>query len=313
MITKEDIQNAHDRIRPYVHRTPIMSSESLNQLAGCNLIFKCENFQKVGAFKARGAMNAVLSLSEKERENGVATHSSGNHAQAVARAAKIMGLKSYIVMPHNAALVKRNGVLSYGGAIFDCEPTQESREKTLAEVVKKTNAAVIHPFDDYQVIAGQATTSKEFVEDVPSLDIITAPVGGGGLLSGTCLSMKYFSPNTIVVAGEPEGADDVFRSIQSGKREKSQGKSIADGLLTSVGEKTFEIIKDNLSKVITVSDEEIIKAMGLIWEKLKIVIEPSAAVPFAAILKDKETFAGKNVGVILSGGNVDLKKVGEYF
>jgi threonine dehydratase len=290
-----------------------MSSESLDQLAGCSLYFKCENFQKVGAFKARGAMNAVLSLTEKEREHGVATHSSGNHAQAVARAAKIVGLKSYIVMPHSAASVKRKGVLSYGGAIFDCEPTQESREATLAEVVQKTKAAVIHPFDDYNVITGQATTAKEFIEDVPSLEIMIAPVGGGGLLSGTCLSMKYFSPGTIVIAGEPEGADDAFRSMQSGKREKSQGKSIADGLLTSIGEKTFEIIKDKISKVITVSDEEIIKAMGLIWEKLKIVIEPSAAVPFAAILKVKETFDGKKVGVILSGGNVDLKKVGEFF
>jgi threonine dehydratase len=255
----------------------------------------------------------VLSISLEERKQGEATHSSRTQPQAQAPPAKLVALKYYHVKPQSAASVKRKGVLSYGGAIFDCEPTQESREATLAEVVQKTKAAVIHPFDDYNVITGQATTAKEFIEDVPSLEIMIAPVGGGGLLSGTCLSMKYFSPGTIVMAGEPEGADDAYRSMQSGKREKSQGKSIADGLLTSIGEKTFEIIKDKTSKVITVSDEEIINAMGLIWEKLKIVIEPSAAVPFAAILKDKETFDGKKVGVILSGGNVDLKKVGEFF
>ncbi len=313
MITAANILEAHEKIKPYIHRTPVMTSESLNRLAGCSLYFKCENFQKVGAFKARGAMNAILSLSEKEKAKGVATHSSGNHAQAVARAAKILGVKSYIVMPHTAPDVKRKGVLSYGGEIFDCEPNIESREKTLAEVVKKTNAAVIHPFNDYNVIAGQATAAKEFVEQISALDIMITPVGGGGLLSGTCLSMKYFSPDTLVMAGEPEGADDAYRSMLSGKQEKSQANSIADGLLTSLGDKTFGIIKDYVAKIITVSDLEIIQAMVLIWEKLKVVVEPSAAVPLAAILKDKETFAGKNVGVILSGGNIDLKNVARIF
>ena len=313
MITKESIEQAHERIRPYIHRTPVMTSHGVDELAGCTIYFKCENLQNIGAFKARGAMNAVLSLPEKERAKGVATHSSGNHAQALARAAKIMGIRSYIVMPHTAPAIKKRGVEGLGGEIFECEPTIQSRETMLAEVIKKTGAVEIHPFNNYDVITGQATAAKELLEDVPGLDIVMAPVGGGGLLSGTALSVKYFSPKTSVIAGEPEGADDTYRSLQSGKIELSQSNSIADGLLTSLGDKTFPIIREQVKEVITVSDTEIISAMRFIWERMKIIIEPSCAVPFAAVLKKKEQFKGKRVGIILSGGNVDLEKMAKIF
>ena len=313
MISKESIEQAHERIKPYIHRTPVMTSHGVDELAGCTIYFKCENLQNIGAFKARGAMNAVLSLPEKERAKGVATHSSGNHAQALARAAKIMGIKSYIVMPHTAPAIKKRGVEGLGGEIFECEPTIQSRETMLAEVIKKTGAVEIHPFNNYDVITGQATAAKELLEDVAGLDIVMAPVGGGGLLSGTALSVKYFSPKTSVIAGEPEGADDTYRSLQSGKIELSQSNSIADGLLTSLGDKTFPIIREQVKEVITVSDTEIISAMRFIWERMKIIIEPSCAVPFAAVLKKKEQFKGKRVGIILSGGNVDLEKMAKLF
>lgn len=313
MITKENIIAAHERIKPYVLRTPVMTSSDLDELSGANLFFKCENFQKIGAFKARGAMNAILSLSVEQRAKGIATHSSGNHAQAIARAAKIMGVKSYIVMPHNAPHIKKQGVLSFGGEIFECEPTLQARESTLAEVIKKTGAAEIHPFNNYDVMAGQATAAKELFEEIQDLTCIVAPVGGGGLLSGTSLTTKYFSPQTIVYAGEPEGADDAYRSMKSGKIEPSQSNSIADGLLTTLGDKTFPIIRDYVGEVITVSDQEIINAMRLIWERMKIVVETSGAVPLAAVLKQKEKFKGKRVGIILSGGNVDLEKVLQLF
>ena len=217
MITKENIEQAHQRIKPSIHQTPVMTSQGIDERAGCKVFFKCENFQKIGAFKARGAMNAVLALSDAERAKGVATHSSGNHAQALARAAKIMGIKAYIVMPRTAPAVKKRGVEGFGGEIFECEPTLQSRETTLAEVVKKTGATEIHPFNNYNVITGQATAAKELFEEVKDLDVIMAPVGGGGLLSGTALATKYFSPKTSVIAGEPEGADDAYRSMQSGK------------------------------------------------------------------------------------------------
>lgn len=308
MITREAILQAHERIRPYIHRTPVMTSQSIDALFGGNMFLKCENFQKVGAFKARGAMNAVLSLSPDKRDRGVATHSSGNHAQALARAAKVLGIPSFIVMPNNAPEVKKRGVIGYGGQITECEPTLQSRETTLAEVVKQTNATEIHPFNNYDVMTGQATAAKELFDDVANLDVIIAPVGGGGLLSGVAMATKFFSPKTKVYAAEPEGADDAFRGMKSGQRETSQAKSIADGLLTSLGDKTFPIIHENISEVITVSDAEIIAAMKLLWERVKIIIEPSGAVPVAAILKQHEKFFGKKVGVILSGGNVDLKK-----
>jgi threonine dehydratase len=313
MITKESISEAHERIKPYIEQTPVLTSQSLNEIAGCELFFKCENFQKVGAFKSRGAMNAALSLTEEERKKGLATHSSGNHAQALARAAKILNTKSYIVMPRTAPEIKKRGVRGFGGEIFECEPTLQARESTLAEVIKKTGAAEIHPFNNYKVIEGQATCAKELFEQTDTLDIVLAPVGGGGLLSGTALAAKYFSPSTAVIAGEPAGSDDAYRSMQSGKIEPAQSNTIADGLLTTLGDKTFPIIYENVKEVITVTDEEIIVAMRLIWERLKIIIETSCAVPFAAVLKHKEKFKGKKVGIILSGGNVDLEKVGKLF
>ncbi|RAW03275.1 pyridoxal-phosphate dependent enzyme [Pseudochryseolinea flava] len=308
MITRDSIVQAHERIKPYIHRTPVMTSQSIDDRVGGKVFLKCENFQNVGAFKARGAMNAVLSLREDERANGVATHSSGNHAQALARAAKVLGIPSYIVMPRNAPEIKRNGVIGYGGIITMCEPTLQSRETTLAEVVKNTNATEIHPFNNYDVMTGQATAAKELFEEVSDLDIVIAPVGGGGLLSGTAMAAKFFSPATKVFAGEPEGADDAYRSMKSGQRETSQANSIADGLLTSLGDKTFPIIQTSVADVITVSDAEIVDAMKLLWERVKIIVEPSGAVPLAAILKQREKFMGKKIGVILSGGNVDLQK-----
>jgi threonine dehydratase len=308
MITRQAIIEAHERIKPYIHYTPVMTSQSIDDLSGANVYLKCENFQNVGAFKARGAMNAVLSLTEKERENGVATHSSGNHAQALARAASVLAIPSFIVMPRTAPEVKRRGVIGYGGKITECDATLLSRETTLAAVVKETGATEIHPFNNYDVMIGQATVAKEFFEAVPDLDIIIAPVGGGGLLSGVAMATKYFSPDTKVFAGEPEGADDAFRSMQSGHPEISQANSIADGLLTSLGDKTFPIIQENVSAIITVSDAEIVEAMRMLWERVKIIVEPSGAVALAAILKQKEKFSGKKVGVILSGGNVDLQK-----
>jgi threonine dehydratase len=313
MIQAEDIIQAHLRIKPFIHRTPVLTSERLNLEAGCEVFFKCENFQKVGAFKARGAMNAALQIPSELLENGLATHSSGNHAQALARAASIVGVPAYIVMPRTAPEIKKRGVLGYGGKIFECEPTLLAREETLAEVIKRTKAVEIHPFNNDHVIAGQATAAKELLEDVPKINVLLAPVGGGGLLSGTALAATYFSTNTIVVAGEPEGADDAYRSLLSGKIEESQSNTIADGLLTTLGTKTFPIIQQYVKEIITVSDAEIISAMRKVWETLKIIIEPSCAVPYAALLKQKEKFAGKRVGIILSGGNVDLEKISKLF
>jgi threonine dehydratase len=310
---KKVIEEAHARIKPYIHLTPVMTSNGIDELAGCKIFFKCENLQKIGAFKARGAMNAVLSLSDAELKKGVATHSSGNHAQALARAATMKGVKSYIVMPNTSPEIKKRGVLGLGGEIFECEPTLQSRESMLADVVKKTGAAVIHPFNNYEVIAGQATAAKELYEQQKDIDIIIAPVGGGGLLSGTALATQYFSKDTKVIAAEPAGADDTYRSMKSGKIEPSQANSIADGLLTSLGDKTFPIVHQYVSDVITVTDPEIIAAMRLIWDRMKLIVEPSAAVPLAAILKAKDKFAGKRVGMILSGGNVDLVKVLKLF
>jgi len=313
MITKEDIEKAHERIRNYVHKTPVMTSSAIDSIAGCSIYFKCENFQNVGAFKARGAMNAALSLTAAQMSNGLATHSSGNHAQALARAGKLLNTTAHIVMPRTAPLIKKQGVEGYGGIIYECEPTLQARETTLAEVVKQTGATEIHPFDNDAVITGQATAAKELLEEVDPLDIIMTPVGGGGLLSGTALAVKYFAPGTKVIAGEPSGADDAFRSMQSGKVEKSQSNTIADGLLTSLSERTLAIIRDNVQEVLTVDDAEIIGAMRMLWERMKIIVEPSGAVPFAALLKNKEKFKGKKVGIIISGGNVDLGKMGALF
>lgn len=309
---KDDIQKAHDRIKPYIVRTPLLTNELLDELAGCQLFFKCENLQKIGAFKMRGAMNAALSLSPEELKRGIATHSSGNHAQAIARAAFLLTAKAYIVMPSTAPEIKKAGVRKYGGEIFECEPNVQSRESTLADVIKKTGAVEIHPYNNYDVVAGQATAALEIFEDIKP-DFLITPVGGGGLLSGSTLAAKYFSPSTIVIAGEPAGSDDAYRSLQTGKIEVAQSQTIADGLLTSLGDKTFPIIRDGVKEIILVSDDEIVAAMKLIWEKLKVIGEPSAAVPFAALLKQKEKFAGKTVAMILSGGNVDFGKMLKYF
>lgn len=310
---KRTIEEAHQRIAEHVIRTPVLRSSALDELAGCKLIFKCENLQVIGAFKARGAINAALLLSKEAKQKGIAAHSSGNHAQAVARAAKILGIKAYIVMPNNSSSIKRKGVEELGGEIFLCEPNQKAREETVKQLIAKTGATEIHPFNNYNVIAGQATVAKELLEQIPELDVIVAPVGGGGLLSGTALTAKYFSPGAYVVGAEPAGADDAFRSMSSGKIEPSQNNSIADGLLTSLGEKTFEIIQKEVKEIITATDKEIIGTTRLVWDRLKIIIEPSAAVPLAVVLNSREKFRGKNVGIIFSGGNVDLEKICELF
>lgn len=309
-VTQADIEAAHERIRPFIHHTPVMSSQSINEMVGAELYFKCENFQKIGAFKARGGINAVLSLPEAERKNGVTTHSSGNHAQAIALAAKMAGIPAYIVMPETAPEVKKKAVTGYGANITLCEPTQQSREETCARIQEETGATFISPYNDYSVITGQATCAKELIDEQPGLEIIIAPVGGGGLMAGTALSAHYYKPEMIVYAGEPEGAKDSYLSMQAGIITKvDKPSSIADGLLASMGDKNFEIIKELVKDIFLVTDEEIVEAMRIIWERMKVVIEPSCAVPFAAILKNKEVFQGKKTGVILTGGNVDLAKL----
>ncbi|NOX18137.1 MAG: pyridoxal-phosphate dependent enzyme [Chlorobi bacterium] len=308
--TKENILEAEKRIKKFIHRTPILTSESINGISGAKLFFKCENFQKVGAFKFRGATNAILSLPKEELSRGVATHSSGNHAAALSLAAIMNGVPAYIVMPKTAPKIKIDAVKEYGGIITFCEPTLEARETELKKVVEKTGATFVHPYDNYDIIAGQATCAKEIIESVENIDYILAPVGGGGLLSGTALSAKYFGENIKVSAAEPEGADDAFRSLRDGKIYPSTDpNTIADGLLTSLSEKTFEIIENNVEEIITVSDEEIIYAMRMIWERMKIIVEPSSAVTLAAVLKQKTKFADKKIALILSGGNVDLENL----
>jgi threonine dehydratase len=306
---KEDIINTSSRISKYIHQTPILTSRSLNKIAGCNLFFKCENFQKIGAFKARGALNAALLLNDDQRNQGIATHSSGNHAQAIAYAASILGIKAYIVMPENAPGIKIDAVKGYGATVIFCAPTQEARESELNKVVGKTSAYFIHPYNDYSVIAGQATTACEIFQYLPDLEFLFTPVGGGGLLSGSLLSRNFFSHRTKVFAGEPSGADDAYRSLQTGEIVPSvKPNTIADGLLTSLGDKTFNIIRENIEEIILVNDDQIIEAMKLLWERMKIIVEPSGAVSLAAVLKVKEKLSGKKIGIILSGGNVDLKK-----
>ena len=305
--TAEEIKETHKAIQSFIHRTPVLTNESINSLSGATLFFKCENFQKVGAFKMRGGASAALRLSETEKERGLATHSSGNHAQAVARAAQLLKTKAYIVMPENAPVIKQKATQGYGAEIIFCAPTIQAREATLKEVVAKTGATFIHPFNDYNIIAGQATAAKELIEDTEPLDYLLAPVGGGGLICGSALSAHYFSPSTKVIGAEPEEVDDAFRSLQSGKIEENATiNTIADGLRTHVGPKNFEIIQKYLEDIITVSETAIVEAMQLTWERMKIIIEPSCAVPLAAVLKEKERFAGKRVGIILTGGNVDV-------
>jgi threonine dehydratase len=309
--TKEDIAAAAQRISVLIHNTPVLTSTSINQIAGCDLYFKCENLQKVGAFKFRGATNAISLLSENQLAHGVATHSSGNHAQALALAAKLKGVKAYIVMPENAPKSKKEAVLGYGAEVIECEATLAARESTLESVTKKTGAYFIHPYNDERIITGQATCAKELIESVNDcLDFIIAPVGGGGLLSGTALSGKYFSEGTKIIGAEPAGADDAFKSFQRNEIVPSiHPKTIADGLLTSLGDKTFPIIKLLVENILVVEDEMIIHAMKLIWQRMKIIVEPSAAVPLAVVLDNKELFANKKVGIILSGGNIDFDKI----
>ncbi|KAF0162194.1 MAG: pyridoxal-5'-phosphate-dependent protein beta subunit [Ignavibacteria bacterium] len=308
--TKQDITEVHERIKNQIHRTPILSSSSINNIAGCELYFKCENFQKVGAFKFRGASNAVLSLSNDELQKGVATHSSGNHAAALALAAKMKNVPAYIVMPRTAPQIKKIAVQGYGAKIIFCEPTLQAREETLAKVVEETDATFIHPYNNYSVIAGQATCAKEILEEFTDLDYIIPPVGGGGLSSGTCLSAKYFSDGTKVIGAEPLGADDAFRSLRDKTIYPSVNpNTICDGLLTSLGDKTYSILNQNIEAIFTASEESIIEAMRLIWERMKIIVEPSSAVTLAVVLENKEKFAGKKIALILSGGNVDLTKL----
>ena len=313
-ILKQEIINAHERIKPFIHRTPVLTSASINEMYGCSFYFKCENFQKIGAFKIRGGMNASLLLSPEKLEKGIATHSSGNHAQAIALAAKVLETKAYIVMPDNSPAVKVSAVKGYGAEITFCEPTLQAREDTMEEVIKRTGAEFIHPFNDERIIAGQATAAKELIEDVNDLDVMITPVGGGGLLSGTSLSAKYFGKDIKVYAGEPEGAADAVLSFKSGKVESAPYiKTIADGLLTTLGDITLGIIRENVTEIFTVSEDEIINAMRLIYERMKIVVEPSSAAPLAAIIKNIDKFRNKRVGIIISGGNVDLSNFKNWF
>lgn len=306
----KDINIAHERIQPYIHRTPIFTSQIINKLVDAQLFFKCENFQKMGAFKMRGATNALLNLSKKQQQKGVVTHSSGNFAQALALAANNLGIKAYIVMPSNAPEVKKNAVKAYGGIITECKPTVKDREDTAQTIQKEKEATFIHPFNDFNVILGNATCGKELLENQPELDIIITPVGGGGLISGISLSTQAYRKNCNVIGTEPFNVDDAYRSMQSGKIEPNlTTDTIADGLKTTLGDITFAIINNYVDKIIRVTEEEIIEAMFLIWERMKIIVEPSSAVTLAAVLKSKQEFKNKKIGLILSGGNVDLKKL----
>ncbi len=308
--TLNDIREAARRIKPYAHRTPVLTNESLNEKVGARVYLKCENLQKIGAFKFRGACNAVFSLSDEEAARGVGTHSSGNHAQALALAARLRGIPAYIAMPNTAPAVKKAAVAGYGGQITFCEPTVESREATLAKIVAETGATVVHPYNDERVIAGQGTAALELLEDVPDLDVIITPIGGGGLLSGTSIAATELKPGMRVIAGEPELADDAYRSLKEGRILPAlPPKSIADGLLSSFGSLTFPIVRERVEQIVTVSEQGIIDSMKFVWERAKIIIEPSAAVAVGVLWEKKIDLSGLKIGVILSGGNVDLAKL----
>jgi len=305
--TFEDILAAHELIKPYIHRTPVLTCRSINLLMGCELYFKCENFQKVGAFKFRGATNAVFSLSNAESTSGVGTHSSGNHAAALALAARMRGIEAHIVMPSNAPEIKKIAVAGYGAHITYCEPTLQAREETLQQLVDNLGLTVVHPYNNFKVICGQGTAALELLEEIKELDVVMCPVGGGGLLSGTALSTKAISPASRVIAAEPKNADDAFRSFRDGYIHPSiQPRTIADGLLTSLGDLTFAVIQKNVDEILTAREETIVAAMRMIWERMKVIIEPSSAVPLAAIMENREKFSGEKIGIILSGGNVEL-------
>lgn len=310
MVDIQQIRAAAERIRPHIHRTPVLTCATLDGLSGARLFFKCENLQKVGAFKMRGASNAVFSLSDEEAARGVATHSSGNHAQALALAARLRGVPAYVVMPRTAPPVKRRAVAGYGAEIIECEPTLAARESTLETVVERTGATFIHPYDDERIIAGQGTAALELLEQAPGLDMVMTPVGGGGLLSGTALATAALAPGARVIAAEPAGADDAARSLAAGEILPSVAPdTIADGLLTSLGKLNFPIIQRHVAAIWTVADAEILAALRLTWERMKIVIEPSSAVCLAAVLARREEVAGLRIGIVLSGGNVDLDRL----
>ncbi|MBN1226843.1 MAG: pyridoxal-phosphate dependent enzyme [Deltaproteobacteria bacterium] len=308
--TIQEIENAHKRIKPYIHRTPVLTSSILNEMCNAAIFFKCENFQKAGAFKIRGATNAVFSATKKANKNGVATHSSGNHGAAIALAAQWGKVKSYVVMPENSPDVKKAAVANYGAKIIFCKPTLEAREETLAKVIDNTGADFIHPYNDYRVITGQGTAALELYEDIPDLDCVIVPVGGGGLISGTVIALSAISPKTLVFGAEPKNADDAYRSFLSGKIMPSNNpETIADGLRTSLGNLTFPIIKRYVKSIIPVSEEMIVSSMRLIWERMKIIVEPSSAVALGALSTEGREFSGKRIGIIISGGNVDLDKL----
>ncbi len=305
-----DVVKAHTVVGQFAHRTPVLSSQSINLLTSEDIYFKCENFQKVGAFKFRGAINAVMSLDNEKAKKGVATHSSGNHAAALALAAKTRGVDAYVVMPENAPEIKKRAVAGYGASISFCEPTLQARESALATIIEETGATEVHPYDNFDVIAGQGTAAKEMLEDLDEMNRVLIPVGGGGLLAGSALAVKHISPGTRVVGCEPAGADDAYRSFLKGEIIPSiNPQTIADGLLTSLGQRNFAIIRNHVDEIVTVSESSIIQAMRMIWERMKIIIEPSSAVPLAAVLEERATIPDTKTGIIISGGNLDLERL----
>ncbi len=308
--TFADVEAAHDRIRPYIHRTPILTSSYMNALTGADLYFKCENFQKAGAFKVRGACNAVFGLDDETAKKGVATHSSGNHALSLSYAAGRRGIACTVVMPHSAPQAKKDAVRGYGGRIVECEPSTSSREAVFAEVVAETGADFVHPYNDPRVVAGQATCSRELLEQVEGLDAVIAPIGGGGMISGTCLTLSNVAPGVEIYAAEPEQADDAYRSFKAGHIIADDAPvTVADGLKVPLKDLTWHFVRNHVTDILTASEQEIIDAMRLTWARMKIVIEPSCAVPLATIIKNPDVFRGKRVGVIITGGNVDLDKL----
>lgn len=305
--TFEDMLAAHERIKPHIHRTPILTSSYFNDLIGADIFFKCENFQKAGAFKVRGASNAVFGLSEEDAEKGVCTHSSGNHALSLSYAAGRRGIPCNVVMPRTAPQAKKDAVMGYGGIITECEPSTSSREAVFAEVQAKTGGNFVHPYNDPRVIAGQGTCSRELMEQTDGVDIVVAPIGGGGMISGTCLTLSNIAPETEIIAAEPEQADDAYRSFKAGHIIADDApNTIADGLKVPLKDLTWHFVSNHVTDILTASEQEIIDAMKLTWQRMKIVIEASCSVPLAVMLKNKDRFAGKRVGVIITGGNVDL-------
>jgi len=307
---KAELQATAQRIKPYIHRTPVLTSSKLNEISGAEIYFKCENFQKMGAFKMRGAINAVLQLNDEQKSKGVVTHSSGNFAQAVSLSAKLLGIDAQIVMPSSAPKVKQEAVAGYGGKITISEPTLEAREAAANKIIKDTGASFLHPSNDMDVIMGNSTAGQELLEEYPDLDVLMSPIGGGGLIAGTALTAHYLGNNCITIGGEPMRVDDAYRSLKSGKIERnSRTDTIADGLRTTLGDINFPIIQKYVFDIIRVEEDEIVTAMRLIWERMKIIIEPSCAVPFAAVLKEPNIFKNKKLGIIITGGNVDLAKL----